>query len=119
MEPPVGSARGGPQGAIGRAYGPRQGSVDSFRAEGRSERSSAMLRSMHTKMRIAVALAVAAMLALPGEAKTVDGAAALPSAGADSGAVAGAEPQATFGLFLDPHAEPVLHIVLPQGYWRA
>jgi hypothetical protein len=65
---------------------------------------------MHTKMRIAVALAIVALLALPGEAKTVDNAAA-------AAPTTHAQPQQTFGLFLDPHAEPALHIELPAGYW--
>lgn len=74
---------------------------------------------MHSKMRLAVALAVAALLALPGEAKTVHGQAAPSPAMAPTVLVAKVEPalpQAAFGRFADPHAEPVLSIVLPTGY---
>lgn len=62
------------------------------------------MRTANLRLKLLLALAVVALLALPGVAKT-----AAPS---DPDQTA----QAAFGLFLDPHAEPVLHIELPGGY---
>jgi hypothetical protein len=59
-----------------------------------------------------VAVALIAAVALPGQAKPEPvAAAALPAATAPA-------PQSAFGLFLDPHAEPVLHVELPKSPWQ-
>lgn len=50
---------------------------------------------------LAIVGIAAALLTIPGEAKQ-------PDAGFTA-------PQATFGLFLDPHVEPVLSIELVKG----
>ena len=74
-------------------------------------------RTTHARMKMAVAIAVVAALALPGEAKTVDFTAHQPETAVAAITPAASGKQAAFGLFLDPHADPVLHIELPQGYW--
>jgi hypothetical protein len=52
---------------------------------------------------LAIVGIVAALFTIPGEAKQPE-------------AAVNAAPQATFGLFLDPHAEPVLSIAYATGY---
>jgi hypothetical protein len=58
-----------------------------------------------------VAVGLIALVVLPGEAKPEPAhASALPVAVKST-------PQSAFGLFLDPHAEPVLYIELPKSPW--
>ena len=52
---------------------------------------------------VGASVMLAAMLAIPGEAKQPDAASVR------------VQPQATFGLFLDPHVEPVLIIELARN----
>lgn len=52
---------------------------------------------------VGTSVILAAMLAIPGEAKQPDGASVK------------VVPQATFGLFLDPHVEPVLIVELARN----
>ena len=70
------------------------------------------MRTKTFKYTLLLALPVVAALAIPGEAKPV-GSQDVGVAIADSKPL----PQTEFGLLLDPHAEPVLHIDLPAAIW--
>ena len=59
-----------------------------------------------TNVKLMLALPVVAMLAIPGAAKQVGEVESVRQASA---------PQAAFGLFLDPHVEPVLSFAIPHS----
>jgi hypothetical protein len=64
------------------------------------------------KWTLLLALPVIAALAIPGEAASVSGQDGV-AVTADTKAL----PQEAFGLFLDPHVEPVLHFAPPAALW--
>ena len=70
------------------------------------------MRNRSLKFTLLLALPIVAALAIPGEAASVS---------SQEGAVINADtkplPQATFGLLLDPHVEPVLHFAPPTALW--
>ncbi len=66
------------------------------------------MRNRKFNLKLMLALPVVAMLAIPGAAKQV--------ADIDAAVmVATTAPQSAFGLFLDPHAEPILSYEAPAS----